>query len=142
MTFFNPAANGMLADLILVLHAGIVSFVVAGQLMFVAGGVLGWAWVRCAWIRLAHLALMAFVMLQSWAGLTCPLTGWEQTLRQRAGQTAYAESFIEHWLSRLIFFSAPAWVFMLIYTVFGALVLLTWYWIPPRWPGTSKPATS
>jgi hypothetical protein len=85
---------------------------------------------------------MAFVMLQSWAGLTCPLTGWEQTLRQRAGQTAYAESFIEHWLSRLIFFSAPAWVFMLIYTVFGALVLLTWYWIPPRWPGTSKPATS
>jgi hypothetical protein len=59
-------------------------------------------------------------------------------LRQQSGQTGYAESFIEHWLSRLIFFPAPAWVFVLTYTLFGALVLLTWWWLPPGRLGPSK----
>ena len=128
---FSPASSALLADLILVLHAGIVAFVVGGQLLFLLGGILGWTWVREWWIRLAHLALMAFVMVQSWAGAVCPLTTWEQALRRSAGQTGYGESFIEHWLSMLIFFSAPAWVFVLIYTLFGVLVLLTWWWLPP-----------
>ncbi len=122
----------MVADLVLVAHVGVVAFVVLGQLLFVVGGVLHWAWVRKVWIRLAHLALMMFVVVQSWMGATCPLTIWEQLLRRQAGQTAYGGSFNEHWLSRLIFFDAPAWVFVLAYSVFGTLVLLTWWWIPPR----------
>ena len=121
----------MLADLILALHVGILAFVVVGQLLFVMGGILGWAWVREWSIRLAHLALIAFVIVQSWLGAVCPLTVWEQALRLQAGQAGYAESFIEHWLSSLIFFNAPAWVFVLAYTLFGALVLLTMWWLPP-----------
>ena len=123
----------LLADFLLVLHVFIVAFAVLGLLFFVLGGVLKWRWVRSAWIRLPHLALIIFVLLQSWLGATCPLTVWEQMLRRRAGQTAYAESFIEHWLTRLIFFTAPDWVFITAYTLYGALVLLTWWWIPPRW---------
>ena len=136
MLDFSPASSALLADLILALHAGIVAFVVLGQLLFVLGGILGWAWVRKWWIRLAHLALIAFVIVQSWLGALCPLTIWEQALRQQAGQAGYAESFIEHWLTKLIFFNAPAWVFALVYTLFGALVLLTWWWLPPKrsWP--------
>jgi polyferredoxin len=129
---FSPPASALLADLVLIAHVGVVVFVVIGQLLFMAGGVLGWAWVRMLWVRLAHLALIAFVVLQSWCGATCPLTVWEQLLRRQAGQNAYAESFIAHWLSRLIFFNAPAWVFVAAYSAFGALVLLTWWWIPPR----------
>ena len=129
---FSPASSALLADLILALHVGIVAFVVVGQLLFVIGGILGWAWVREWWIRLAHLALIAFVIVQSWLGAVCPLTVWEQALRLQVGQAGYAESFIEHWLSSLIFFNAPAWVFVLAYTLFGALVLLTWRWFPPR----------
>jgi hypothetical protein len=128
----TPVAAGWLADLILLLHTGIVAFAVLGQLLFMAGGLRGWAWVRKWWVRLAHLALIAFVVLQSWLGRVCPLTVWEQSLRRQAGQSAYAESFIEHWLSRLIFFNAPAWVFVAIYTAFGMLVLLSWWWWPPR----------
>ena len=128
---FSPASSAMLADLILALHVGIVAFVVVGQLLFVMGGILGWAWVREWSIRLAHLALIAFVIVQSWLGAVCPLTVWEQALRLQAGQAGYAESFIEHWLSSLIFFNAPAWVFVLAYTLFGALVLLTMWWLPP-----------
>ena len=129
---FSPASGAFLADLILVLHVGIVAFVLVGQLLFLMGGILAWAWVREWWIRLAHLALIAFVIVQSWLGAVCPLTIWEQALRHQAGQAGYAESFIEHWLSSLIFFNAPAWVFVLAYTLFGVLVLLTWRWFPPR----------
>ena len=142
MIFINPVTSTLLADVILVVHTGIVAFVVLGQLLFVAGGLRGWAWVRHAIIRLAHLGLMVYVAVQSWTGTTCPLTVWEQALRRQAGQTAYTESFIEHWLSRLIFFSAPEWVFVLVYTLFGALVLLTWWRIPPRWSRTPKPVSA
>lgn len=129
---FSPPASALLADLVLMAHVGVVAFVVIGQLLFMAGGVLGWVWVRVLRLRLAHLALIAFVVLQSWWGATCPLTVWEQLLRRQAGQNAYAESFIAHWLSRLIFFNAPAWVFVAANSAFGALVLITWWWISPR----------
>jgi len=128
----TPFAAGRLADLMLLLHVAIVAFAVLGQLLFMAGGLLGWAWARVMWVRLAHLGLIAFVVLQSWLGQTCPLTLWEQSLRRQAGQNAYAESFIEHWLSRLIFFNAPAWVFAMAYSAFGVLVLLSWWLWPPR----------
>ncbi|MES2191108.1 MAG: DUF2784 domain-containing protein [Pseudomonadota bacterium] len=132
MTAFSPPVSAQLADLVLLVHASIVAFVVLGQVLFVMGGFKDWAWVRRMWIRLAHLGLMACVLVQSWMGMTCPLTIWEQTLRRQAGQSAYAESFIGHWLSQLIFFNAPPWVFVVAYSLFGALVVLTWWWIPPR----------
>ena len=68
----TPFIAGWLADLILLLHVGIVAFAVLGQLLFMAGGLRGWAWVRKLWVRLAHLVLIAFVVLQSWLGQVCP----------------------------------------------------------------------
>jgi hypothetical protein len=68
----TPFAAGLLADLMLLLHVAIVAFAVFGQLLFMAGGLRGWAWVRKLWVRLAHLGLIAFVVLQSWLGQTCP----------------------------------------------------------------------
>jgi hypothetical protein len=134
----SPFTAALIADLILVLHVAIVAFAVLGQLLFMAGGMRGWAWVRTPWVRLAHLALIGFVVAQSWLGEICPLTIWEQALRLQAGQASYGGSFIEHWLSRLIFFNAPAWVFVAAYTAFSALVLLSWWRWPPRWKH-SKP---
>lgn len=135
----TPLAAGLLADLMLLLHTAIVAFAVLGQLLFTVGGLRGWAWVRVMWVRLAHLALIAFVVLQSWLGQICPLTVWEQSLRLKAGQGGYTGSFIEHWLSRLIFFNAPAWAFISAYTVFGMLVLLSWWWWPPHWKRKRTP---
>jgi len=31
-----------------------------------------------------------------------------------------------------MFFTAPAWMFIAAYSVFGVLVLGTWIWLPPR----------
>jgi hypothetical protein len=129
---FPPAAAATLADAILVVHVGIVAFVVLGALAIGMGGWRGWPWVRGLRWRLAHLLLMGFIALQAWLGALCPLTVWEQALRRHAGQTVYDESFIEHWLARLIFFDAPWWAFVFAYSAFAALVLLAWFKVPPR----------
>ncbi len=119
-----------LADAILALHVAVVAFVVLGTLAILVGGPLGWPAVRRFRLRAIHLALMVVIALQAWLGRLCPLTSWEQALRTRAGQDTYGESFIQHWLSRLIFFEAPWWVFVLAYSVFAAIVLACWW----RWP--------
>ena len=123
---------GTLADAVLVLHAAIVLFVVGGLVAVWVGNGLRWRWVNAWWFRLAHLAAIAFVVVQSWLGQTCPLTTLESWLRGRAGAAGYERGFIEHWLQKLIFYEAPAWVFVLAYTAFAALVIVAWWRFPPR----------
>lgn len=121
-----------LADAVLVVHFGFVLFVVGGLVLVVAGNGLHWRWVNRWWFRLAHLAAIAFVVLQTWLGQLCPLTNLESWLRVQSGAGAYDRSFIEHWLQRLIFFEAPFWVFTAAYTVFAGLVLWAWWRFPPH----------
>ena len=120
------------ADALLLLHSLFVLFVVGGLLVIIAGGARGWSWVRNRWFRLAHLAAIAIVVVQSWLGLVCPLTIWEMALRVRGGQEAYHSTFISHWLGRLLYYQAPDWVFVVVYTSFGAMVLACFWWIRPR----------
>ena len=127
------------ADAVLVVHALFIVFVVGGQLLIVAGLVLGWGWVRNRAFRLAHLAAIAIVVLQAWLGVLCPLTVFENALRESAGETGYGRSFIEYWLHRVIFYEAEPWVFTVIYTVFGAVVAATWYFGRPRMRYRSRP---
>lgn len=124
----------LLADGVLVLHALFVAFVVVGQLLILIGLLRKWSWVRGFRFRLAHLGAIGIVVLQAWAGIPCPLTILESLLRERAGGDAYPGSFLAWWLHRLIFFDAPLWVFTLVYSLFGALVVATWYWGRPRPP--------
>lgn len=132
MDAISPGTAAWLADAILAAHVSVVVFVVAGEALFLLGGWRGWRWVRNLPLRLAHLALMLYIALQAWFGELCPLTTWEQDLRRLAGQPAYEASFIEHWLSRLLYFEAPWWMFVAAYTGFAALVAATWWWVPPR----------
>jgi putative membrane protein len=53
-------------------------------------------------------------------------------LRAQARLTTYSGSFIEHWLQRLLYYEAPAWVFILAYSGFGLLVLAAWWYFPPQ----------
>jgi hypothetical protein len=120
------------ADAVLLLHVSFVVFVVAGLVLVLAGRLMSWAWVRNWWFRAAHLAAIGIVVLQSWLGVICPLTKLEMALRDRAGDTTYAGGFVSHWLETILYYRAPAWVFAVVYTAFGALVLLSWFWVPPR----------
>ncbi len=120
------------ADLLLVLHTMLVAFVILGLVATFVGHFLGWQWVRNFWFRLSHLSVIGIVVLQSWLGVLCPLTAWEMALRAKAGEAGYEGSFIQHWLQSILYYSAPDWVFILAYTVFGALVLASWYLVRPR----------
>jgi len=122
----------LFADLILIVHVAYAVFVVGGQVLIIAGWIRGWSWTRRPVFRLAHLAAIGVVVAQSWLGLSCPLTVWEDALRRATGQEGYAAGFIAHWLSRLLFWSAPAWVFTVIYTALGLLVAATFLLYPPR----------
>lgn len=122
----------LLADAILLLHVLFVVFVVVGLVLIFTGKWRGWRWVRHFWFRLAHLCAIGYVVAQSWLGAICPLTLWEMQLRAKAGDAVYAGSFIAHWLQQLLYYRAPEWVFILLYTLFGALVAASWYWVRPQ----------
>jgi hypothetical protein len=120
------------ADAMLFIHVLFVVFVVLGLFLIFSGKLLAWSWVYNFRFRSAHLAAIGIVVLQSWLDTICPLTTWEMGLRAKAGDTVYVGSFIGHWLQTLLYYRAPEWVFMLLYTLFGALVIASWYWVRPR----------
>jgi hypothetical protein len=122
----------LLADVVLSLHVAFVAFVVGGLVLIIAGNLLVWRWVDAMWFRLAHLAAVATVVAESWSGVLCPLTSLEFSLREQAHETTYIGSFIEHWLQRILYFEAPAWVFTITYSLFGLVVAVTWWYFPPR----------
>jgi len=129
----DPAAYQFLADAVLLLHFGVVSFVIGGLVLVVAGNMSGWAWVNGLWFRFAHLLAIGIVVVQAWLGKVCPLTALESWLRVKAGSPSYSKSFVEHWVQHLLFYEAPFWLFTLAYTVFGLLVIASWWYFPPRY---------
>lgn len=122
----------ILADVILLLHSLFVVFIIIALLLTVVGGFRRWLWIRNWWFRVVHLAGIALVVAQSWIGIICPLTTMEMWLRGQSGEMQYDGSFIQYWLERLLYYDAPEWVFVLVYTAFGLLVVITWVRFPPR----------
>jgi len=121
-----------LADLVLALHVAIVVFVVGGLVAIVAGNLRAWRWINMAWFRLAHLFAIALVVAEAWLGVVCPLTSLEMALRAKAREMTYTGSFVEHWLQRILYYDAPAWVFTFAYSLFALAVAATWWYFPPR----------
>ena len=121
-----------LADVVLALHVAVAAFIVGGLVLIVVGNLCGWRWVNALWFRLAHLAAIIFVVAEAWIDFTCPLTSVEMWLREKAHAEIYDGSFIEHWLQRILYYDAPAWVFTLCYSLLGALVVAIWWYFPPR----------
>lgn len=121
----------ILADSLLIFHTLLVAFVIFGLVAVFVGRFRNWRWVRNVWFRLTHLVVIGVVVLQSWLGVLCPLTEWEMALRESAGQPGYEGSFIQHWLQSILYYSAPEWVFILAYTLFGSLVVASWFLVRP-----------
>ncbi len=122
----------LLADVVLALHVAIAAFVVGGLVLIIVGNLRAWRWVGILWFRLAHLAAVAVIVAEAWSGVVCPLTSLEMWLRTNARGTTYAGGFVEHWLQRILYYDAPAWVFTLGYSVFGLAIVATWWFFPPR----------
>ena len=121
----------LLADLVLTLHSAIVAFVIGGLVLIVVGNLRHWRWVNALWFRLVHFGAIVIVIAETWLEFTCPLTTLEMWLRARAHAMTYSDSFIEHWLQRLLYYDVPPWVFLVGYSLFGLLVLGAWLYYPP-----------
>jgi hypothetical protein len=128
----SPMPYKLVADLVVVLHAGYVAFVVVGQLGVLVGILRRWAWIRNPWFRWLHLTAISVVVVEALLGIVCPLTTLETWLRSHSGHAAYTGDFIGHWVHELLFFDAPPWVFTLIYAAFGLIVVATFLLAPPR----------
>ena len=81
------------ADAVLLLHLGFIVFALFG-------GALALRW---RWMPLVHLPAVAWAFFVELTGRLCPLTSVENGLRVRAGQTGYADSFVEHYLLGVVY---------------------------------------
>jgi hypothetical protein len=83
----------LLADAVLLAHAGFVAFVVLG-------GLLVLRWPRLAWV---HLPVVAWGAGIEFTGGICPLTPLENSLRALAHQQGYPGGFVEHYVFGLLY---------------------------------------
>lgn len=83
----------LLADLVLLLHAAFIVFVVLGGLVVF----------RHEWLAWLHLPAVAWAVYIEIAGSICPLTPLENYLREQAGGGAYETGFIEHYIAPLVY---------------------------------------
>jgi hypothetical protein len=81
------------ADAVLWIHLAFILFALAGALIAA----------RWRWIPIVHLPVAAWGFFVELTGRICPLTYLENYLRIRAGQSGYAESFVEHYLIAIIY---------------------------------------
>jgi hypothetical protein len=130
----------VLADVVAIVHAAYVAFVVIGLVVIVIGAIAGAGWARNFTLRTVHLCAILLVCIEVAIGMLCPLTALEDALRIRAGEGSYSADFVGYWIDRLIFYDFPQWVFVLLYFGFAALVALSWWRWPPRWPSSRQPA--
>lgn len=117
-----------LADLVLAVHFLFVLFIVGGLALIWIGAACGWQCVRNYRFRVAHLAAICLVAMETLIGMACPLTEWEDSLRGTRTETG----FIARWLHRVLFYNFPEWVFATAYVLFALLAAVTWRRAPPQ----------
>jgi hypothetical protein len=76
--------------------------------------------------------MIVVVAWEALAGITCPLTRWEEELRSLSGQPITGESFVGRLLHNLIFLDCPPWLLNGLHVGFALLVLATFLLVPPR----------
>lgn len=99
-----------LADATVLAHLAFIAFAVLGGLLVLRKP--RWAWL--------HLPALAWVVWLEFTGAACPLTGFENALRVRAGDAGYAGGFIDHYLLPVIY---PPGLTPTLQNLFGVVVL-------------------
>ena len=118
----------MIANLILFLHFGVVSFVTFGLLIIPLGFLFKWSWTKNRNFRLIHIFLMGFITIETLMGLTCPLTYIENALRG----TDQTTTFISFWLMKIIYWDMPSHFFIGLYLICVTWLLVFWRLHPPK----------
>jgi len=101
----------LLADLVLLLHACFILFVVFGALLAMRRPRIAWA----------HIPACVWAAVLEFAGLQCPLTPLENSLRRAAGAPPYGGGFLEHYLLPFVY---PPGLTPRLQIALGVLVIL------------------
>lgn len=81
------------ADVVVVLHAAFIVFVVVGGLAVAR-------YPRLAWV---HVPVALYGVVIQLVGFTCPLTPLEKWLRRRAGSAGYEGGFVEQYVIPIVY---------------------------------------
>ena len=117
----------MIADIVLVFHFAIVIFITFGFFLIPIGYKSNWLWVKNLKLRICHCAMMVFVTLEAFLGITCPLTSLENSLRGINETT----SFISYWINQIIYWDLPSQFFIILYCAVLIWTFLLWKFFPP-----------
>ena len=124
----------ILADIILVVHIGYVSYVVFGQLAILIGWPLRWKWIRNPWFRITHLTMILIVAYEAYFGILCPLTTWERQLRNEVDD---GSSFMAKLHEAL---TIDPTTFNWICIALGGVVVAMIFLAPPRFRRSAPPS--
>lgn len=84
---------GVMADLVVILHALFVIFVALGGFLVLVRGKMAFV----------HVPSVLWAVAVEWAGWICPLTPLENKLRSLAGEQAYKGDFVEHYVIPILY---------------------------------------
>ncbi len=116
------------------IHLAYVGYVVVGQVLIMVAAPMKWQWARNPWFRVTHLAAIAYVAYEALAGIRCPLSIWEEQLRNLAGQVFNgSETFLGRLMHSVLFIeNQPEIFYTTLYLGVLVLVIQGLVMYPPR----------
>jgi hypothetical protein len=122
--------GNMAADLVLLVHALWVIFMVGGIVFTFA------AWFRkslfeWARFRTAHLLGLLFTASMGIFGWNCPLTNLESALRSEGSKAAYPGSFLAYYLDKVVYWEITQSTITALTIVLALFVVVTYLVRPP-----------
>ena len=120
-------AFSLAADLGMGAHFLLAAFMAGGFVAIPIGYKNGWSLVQNRRLRICHALVMGFIAAETIVGLTCPLTFLEYHLR---GDSP-SQSFVGHWIEKILYWDLPHEIFIGLYVLCFAWVILLWRWCPP-----------
>lgn len=118
------------ADGVLLLHVAFILFVLLGAVMAL----------RWRWMPYVHVPAAAWGFFVELTGRACPLTYMENYFRIKAGQTGYADSFIEHYILNIVY---PIGITRNVQFVLAGVVVVVnvaiYGWLLYRWRHGPRP---
>ena len=103
-----------------------------------------WEWARNPWFRFTHLGAIAVVAYEALNGIRCPLTVWEEQLRELGGQAMHVgQSFMGRIFHDILYYpNLPEIFFNTLHVAMFVVVVQGVLMYPPRWFRRDKTSVS
>ena len=119
-----------IADIILVLHFGIILFITSLFFLIPVGYKFNWIFTKNIKIRVFHAGLMTFVTIEKFLGMACPLTYLENYFL--GNNENENKLFLSYWLNKIIYWDLPSYFFLIMYLICLVWTFIMLYIFPPK----------